>query len=303
MFNGIPSIATLRAFVAVARLGGFSRASQSLNVSTGAVSHQIRWLEDDLGVQLFLRSQKAGMAGTVLTPDGADLLEQIEEPLTLLSLAFAKRRSKGRPPREIVISANGTVSSLWLAPRLTEFHARRPDLQCSLYTVESCPSLEDAGVHLAIQRGSRGAIRSEDQWLFHDLVFPVCNPKIKFNSWMKGEVEYALLEEDHGDVAELSWTLWLKLLGLEGRLSQRIVKFSTFNALVAAAIAGAGIALGRSPLIEAELQSGRLLQLPVGQARRAPSGYFIRRHRDGDNIPGAADLATFLLESARQSRR
>ncbi len=111
----IPPLATLRAFEAAARLGGFARAAAELNVSTSAVSHQIRGLEERLGARLLERS--VGTGGVSVTQAGQHLLAATIEALDLLQDACSEVRGI---PRPLTISANPSFSTMWLARRLAE---------------------------------------------------------------------------------------------------------------------------------------------------------------------------------------
>ncbi len=124
MTDRIPPLAALRAFAAVARHGSFARAAEALNVSTSAVSHQIRGLEDDAGCRpADPRSQRLRPHYCV-TAEGAALQREVEATFAKLGAACEAVRDRARRRPMLTISANGSVASLWLAPRLAGF--RRP---------------------------------------------------------------------------------------------------------------------------------------------------------------------------------
>ena len=113
----------------MARHGSFARAAVALNVSTSAVSHQIRGLEDTLGTQLLTRARN-GSGRTTVTPDGAALQREVEAAFAQLGAACEAVREHARDTRPMLaISANGSVASLWLAPRLAAFAALHPSVQ------------------------------------------------------------------------------------------------------------------------------------------------------------------------------
>jgi LysR family glycine cleavage system transcriptional activator len=262
MTDRIPPLPALRAFAAVARAGSFARAAETLNISTSAVSHQIRALEDSLGTTLLTRARN-GAGQTGVTEAGAPLLTAIESAFADLSNACETVRARGGKKKPALsISANGSVCSLWLAPRLAAFAALHPSVGWEARAIEEEPDLIAANLDLAILRAPRGRMASGDRLLFSETIFPVCGPALLDGADPPRLLrEKSLLEEDHGASTERGWRTWLDLLGIPGRARPNIVRFSSFNAVVAAAIAGAGVALGRAPLIDSELRAGRLVRL------------------------------------------
>src|ERR1700722_19402049 len=119
----IPPLAALRAFEATARLGGLARAAAALNVSTSAISHQIKALEQRLGVRLLDRA--TGVGGIRVTPAGSKLLAASSNALTLLEDACADIRGTAK---QLTVSANVSLSTMWLARRLAQFSALHPNV-------------------------------------------------------------------------------------------------------------------------------------------------------------------------------
>jgi len=304
MNDRIPPLAALRAFAAVARHGSFARAAATLNVSTSAVSHQIRGLEDSLGATLLNRARN-GSGRTVVTDDGAGLQREIEAAFAQLGAACEAVRDRRKPP-VLTISASGSVASLWLAPRLAAFAAHHPSVQWHVRSVEdNDPDMLREGLDLSVLRVRRGMMEEGDSLLFSEMVFPVCSPSLRFDGDPKALQRQTLLQEDlseHSGSQEKDWNTWLRLLGCDARTKATVVRFYTFSAAIAAAVAGAGVALGRQPLIDYELASGRLVR-PFGERAMPGSWDFIIRRR-----PGAVrdthvnQLRSFLLDPVNASR-
>jgi LysR family glycine cleavage system transcriptional activator len=297
MSDRIPPLAALRAFAAVARHGSFARAAEALNVSTSAVSHQIRGLEDTLGADLLTRARN-GSGRTIVTTDGAALQREVEAAFAKLGAACEAVRDRRKRP-VLTISSSGSVSSLWLAPRLAGFAALHPSVQWQVRSIEENePDMIREGLDLAVLRAQRGTLATGDRLLFCETVFPVCSPSLGHVGDPDELSRYTLLQEDlTGHVAnpEKDWSHWLELLGCRPNAKVTIVRFYSFNATVAAAVAGAGIALGRAPLVDFELSSGRLIR-PFADVSLPGSWDFVIRSR-----PGAArdvhvsQLQRFLL--------
>ncbi len=296
MPDRIPPLAALRAFAAVARHGSFASAAATLNVSTSAVSHQIRGLEDTLGAALLTRARN-GAGRTTVTSSGAILQREVELAFAQLGAACETVRTHARGGRPMLaISANGSVASLWLAPRLAAFAALHPSVQWHVRSIEENePDMVHEGLDLALLRVRRGALADGDRLLFSETVFPVCSPSLPFTGRPEDLPRHTLLQEDHVSSPEKDWTTWLKLLSCDPNAKATIVRFHTFSAALAAAVAGAGIALGRVPLIDPDLASGRLTR-PFGDASMPGSWDFIIRRRPGAARDGhVAQLQNFLL--------
>jgi LysR family transcriptional regulator, glycine cleavage system transcriptional activator len=268
----IPPLAALRAFEATARLGGFARAAAVLNVSTSAVSHQIRGLEESLGARLLERSTGAG--GVRVTPAGARLLAAASGALAMLEDACAEIR--GTSKRRLTVSANVSLSTMWLARRLAEFSALHPETPVNAVIQLEEPDFVRYGIDLAIVHVPAMSLRPGDAVLLHEEVFPVCSPDLyPVASQALGRCR--LLQEAHEDSPEVDWRNWASALGLPRDLDARIVHYSTFGEAIGAALGGAGVALGRSPLIDPELNSGRLVRLVPGLSRPASWRFVLRR--------------------------
>jgi LysR family glycine cleavage system transcriptional activator len=282
MSDRIPPLAALRAFAAVARHGSFARAATALNVSTSAVSHQIRGLEDALGAELLIRARN-GSGRTTVTADGAALQREVERAFAQLGAACEAVRERQKRP-VLTISSSGSVSSLWLAPRLAAFAAQHPSVQWQVRSIEdNDPDMIREGLDLAVLRTRRGAIEGGDRLLFSETVFPVCSPSLGRTDTPAELLRHTLLQEDlteHSASPEKDWTTWLELLGCGPSAKATIVRFYSFSATVAAAVAGAGIALGRTPLVDYELANGRLVR-PFGDTALPGSTDFVIRPRPG----------------------
>ena len=295
MTDRIPPLAALRAFAAVARHGSFSRAALALHVSTSAVSHQVRGLEATLGATLLTRaSNGAGHTRTAVTAEGEALLRAVEATFAQLATACEAVRERARGARPMLaISANGSVASLWLAPRLAAFAALHPSVQWQVRAIEEDPDMVREGLDLAILRARPGVLADGDRLLFSETVFPVCSPSLLP---VTGDLlRHNLLQEVHGGSREIAWSTWLDLLGMPAKARPTIVRFDTFSAAIGAAVAGAGIALGRRPLIDLELDSGRLTRLFGDRALPGSWDFVIRGRPDVARDVHVDHLRTYLL--------
>jgi LysR family glycine cleavage system transcriptional activator len=298
MNERIPPLAALRAFAAVARHGSFARAAEALHVSTSAVSHQISGLEDALGATLLMRARN-GAGRTTVTPEGVALQRAVERAFAQLGAACEAVRERQKRP-VLAISANGSVASLWLAPRLAAFAAQHPSVQWQVRAIEDeAPDMVREGLDLAILRVSRGALLEGDRLLFSETVFPVCSPLLGLAGRPDDLLRHNLLQEDHVASSEKDWSTWLEQLGLGSGARVTVVRFSSFNAAIGAAIAGAGIALGRRPLIDFDLAGSRLVRLFPDRMLAGSSDFVIRRRPGAARDGHVAQLLEYLTAAPK----
>jgi LysR family transcriptional regulator, glycine cleavage system transcriptional activator len=209
----IPSLSALRAFEAVAQGGNFVAAAKALNLSVGAVSHQVTSLEANLGVALFVRADARGRQ-TKLTKAGEELLATVESALDQLAEACVAVRRRRRSARRIInVSANAPTCSLWLAPRLARYALLNNRVDIRVSAVEGEPEMRESGLDLAIVRLRRtGQVIqrpiSRDTYLMGETVFPVCSPRIldlmpQLSSDPRCLEKAQLLQEDNTDSPEL----------------------------------------------------------------------------------------------------
>src|SRR6201992_2992478 len=199
----LPPLAALRAFEATARLGGFARAAAALNVSTSAVSHQIRGLEESLGVRLLERS--TGVGGIRVTPAGAKLLAASSKALALLEDACGDIR--GTAIKSLTVSANVSLSTMWLARRLADFSAQHRDVPINAIIQMEEPDFVRHAIDLAIVHVPDGALQPGDTMLLREDVYPVCSPDL-FAAASGGDYRGRLLQEMHENSPELDWRSW-----------------------------------------------------------------------------------------------
>ncbi|WP_278485843.1 LysR substrate-binding domain-containing protein [Achromobacter insolitus] len=306
--NHTPPLAALRAFEAVARLGSLSRAAAELHVTKSAVSHQLRALEADLGVALLRRGGTVRRAET--TAAGADLLASVQQALTLLETACRNVRAsvRGKRRNTLNVSANPSLAAMWLAPRIGRFIELHPGIDIQVYLHASQdPAWKSQDIDLAfLHVRAMGPHIAEpgDIPLMTETVVPVCSPTL-VDPAERGDpsvfLRHRWLEEKHVDSPETDWRTWSPRLGLADTDWQEPMVLSGLSTVAAAAAAGVGIALGRAPLIDEELASGRLVPL-VPQLRMPGSwGYVMRIQANRPMDAALPTLVEFLAEEGRST--
>ena len=262
-YRSTPPLPALRTFEAVARLSSFTRAAEELAITQSAVSHQIRALEQFVGGPLLLRRNP----GVELTAEGRVLLEGVRAGLDLILRASDRIRF----PRQVgvlTVAAPMAFASWWLVPRLGHFAALHPNIEIRISTME-CAELDfvRANVDVAIlTRPEAEPPRRNEVLLLRESVFPVCSPGLVERGGLRQPADLArqtLIEEDSGPFEAAQWASWLHLFEVPDQPAVPRLRFSHYGVALSAAIDGLGVALGRSPMIDCELDAGRLVR-PFG---------------------------------------
>src|ERR1700756_1945513 len=169
----LPSLNGLRAFEAAARHLSFTQAASELNVTQTAISHQIRRLEEELGLRLFIRKNRA----LALTPQARDYLPGVRAAFNDLRLATDRLLRKD-DDKVLTVSTLASLAAKWLLPRLTAFQEAHPGIDVRITTSTALVDFRGGGVDAAIRygRGNWPGVRAE--WLMADDFFPVCSPAL-----------------------------------------------------------------------------------------------------------------------------
>jgi LysR family transcriptional regulator, glycine cleavage system transcriptional activator len=304
-YRPLPPLGTLKAFEAVARHLSFKMAATDLALTQSAISHQIRALEDHLGVRLFQRQHR----GIELTPDGRTLLEGVRAGLDSILLASERIRSQHRIG-VLTVGSPSAFAVWWLVPRLGRFAALHPEIEVRIATIDGRePDLLRDGIDVAVvKRAAKAAARNPIEMpLLSEVAFPVCSPSLlngtAFLRSASDLAKYPLIECDaaESEDAEFAWSTWLPRLGVNGAWPHRLLRFSQFGPALSAAIDGLGVALGRSPMVDAELAAGRLVRpFPKRVASKASEVYALtwRDRRSVGEDQRVAAFREFALDEA-----
>lgn len=256
----LPSLSALRAFEAAARHQSAKQAAQELSVTATAISHQIRGLEEVLGVALFVRKPRQ----LELTPQGRELLHVLETAFD--SIGSVVERLKTTPARQAVtLSTTPAVASRWLLPWVCMLRDSHPDIDLRFHASHEPVALDGVTADLAIRYGDGRWPGLIAEKLFDNTFVPACSPHLKLQD-VTDLPRHPLIHfqfRPQGISAPVDWATWQKLAKVpELDVSAGLV-FSDETHAIAAAIGGQGVALMSRQLIEDELKEGRLVQ-PFG---------------------------------------
>jgi LysR family glycine cleavage system transcriptional activator len=268
----LPSLNGLRAFEAAARHMSFTNAAAELNVTQTAISHQIRRLEEELGVRLFVRQNRA----LTLTPQATEYLPGVRAAFN--DLRFATDRLLRKDNENVLtVSTLASLAAKWLLPRLPAFQEAHPGIDVRITTSTALVDFKTGDVDAAIRygRGHWPGLRAD--WLMADELFPVCSPALITGSkplrCPEDLAEQTLLHTSAGYNDD--WRLWLTAAGLPANISKRPgLTFDLILVTVQAAIDGLGVAMGRTSYVEADIAKGRLV-VPFKIALPADAGFYL----------------------------
>jgi LysR family glycine cleavage system transcriptional activator len=255
MERHLPPLNGLRAFEAAARLLSFTRAAAELNVTQSAVSHQIRGLEDRLGLPLFKRMPHA----LVLTEAGEGLLPIVAEAFDRLADGIAQvveREVRG----VLTVNLSPSFAIKWLAPRLGRFRERFPGIELHLLTSNYYTDFAREGVDAAIRHGVGPWPGLRADRFLDDQVFPVCGPML-----LEGAYAIRRPEDLHNHVLldlidRPYWPRWLAAAGVPDLKPRDLILLDDIGVALEAAASGQGVAMARSTILGDDLVSGRLVR-------------------------------------------
>ena len=257
-FN-LPPLNTLRLFEAAGRHASFKLAAEELHLTPSAVSHGIQKLEDWLGATLFER----GTRGLSLTAAGEAYLPQIAEALGMLAQATDVVQGR-KPTGALSVSVAPTFAKRWLLPRLARFTERHPDIRVTIDTSKRPVEFPLDGMDLAIRMSAEA--RAAGTWieLLREELVPVCAPAL-LAKLGAGSLEELLARAPliHVTTTAEDWAAWLRATGHAGLSVEGGIRVDRVQVALEAAAQGLGIALGRRPLVDADLDAGRLVMLPA----------------------------------------
>jgi LysR family glycine cleavage system transcriptional activator len=253
MANRLPPLAALKAFEAAARLGSFSRAAEETYVTHGAVSHQVKALEELVGVPLFARNGRR----VALTAEGKALAERVRAALRDIGDAIdsAGRRDRGNM---LTVSMLPSFAARWLMPRLGRFMEQYPDISVNVHASLALVDFAREGVDMAVRFGRGGWPNVEAEKFMDDQRFPVASPRLNRGKLPTRPAElakYRLLSTD-----DEPWAPWFKAAGVN-LPEPKGPMFNDAAMMVQAAVDGRGIAYARRSITEGDLAAGNLVRL------------------------------------------
>ena len=292
----LPSLNGLKAFEAAARSESFTRAAEELNVTQGAVSHQVKALEDALGLKLFHRERQR----LSLTEGGRAYLAVIRDALDRIAVG-TERLLQRQESGALTVSTSPDFAAKWLVNRLGRFAEKHPglDLRVSATTHHVDFARED--VDVAIRHGDGNWPGLDVQRLYSERLFPVCSPRLlpsrRHIAKAADLLKFPLLRLDD----EKNWVRLFAAAGVKAAVGPGPV-LNRASMVIDAAVDGQGIALARTALAAWDLINGRLVR-PVEASLRTANTYWIVCPKAAANVPKIATFRNWVLAEATEDTR
>lgn len=289
----------LHVFSCAARHLSFTRCAEELHITPGAVSQQIRQLEERLGFRLFLRRAR----GVELTAEGQRLAQTVSEAYGSID-AELRRLHAGEIRGTLRLRSIPSFLAKWLTPRLPRLQQRYPDIQLRLVAEDSSQALHEGDFDLAIDLNDGSYPGMHSTPLLDEQIFPVCSPALlRGRPPLHGPADlahYPLLHDItawRGSSEFAEWEFYLQGIGAGGLDVRRGHTFNRNHLTIEAAIAGIGVAIARRTLLNDELERGALI-VPFGSAIANHKRYVLHYPPGGLAHPGVRAVHDWLVEEA-----
>jgi len=312
--KSLPPLNSLRAFEAAARLLSFRKAAEELHVTPAAISHQLKGLEEFLGVKLFRRGNRR----VELTPVAQIAAQHLHEGFKSIFEAVERLR-QGDHSNLLTVSAAPSFAGKWLMPRLYRFVSRHPEIDVRLSARMRSARPEARGHPLRRDINDSSLDESDVAIRFGDGDFPDMDARLLLKLEVAPMISprlahagpplvtpsdlkhYSLLHDDtaYFRSGRLNWDCWLQALGVRGIDTTRGVHFSHANLAIDAAIDGLGVVLSVPALASGDLAAGRLV-LPFEQRVPAEYAYYILCDPGAMERPAIQAFTGWLQEEAQR---
>jgi len=293
----LPPLNTLRVFEAAARHESFTRAAEELSVTQGAVSHQVKELESQLGLKLFLRERQR----LVITKAGRDYLAVIRDALDRIAIG-TERLLQRQTTGALTVSTSPDFAAKWLVHRLGRFSEAHPEIDLLISATMHHVDFAREDVDLAVRHGDGNWPGLDAARLCAEELFPVCSPALLARrqtlSGPQDILKFSLLHI--GDRS--AWSRWLESVGVgDVEISQGPV-LNRDSMAIDAAVDGQGIALARTTLASWDLLHGRLV-MPLTVALKATKTYWIVCPKATAKLPKIEIFRSWLLAQVAADER
>jgi LysR family glycine cleavage system transcriptional activator len=300
MARRLPSLNALRAFEAAARHLSFTKAAEELHVTQAAISHQVKALEEQLGLQLFRRLNRR----LLLTDPGQAYLSALTGAFDAIAEA-TERLAAAHSGGSLRVSTLPSMAAKWLLPRLSRFRERHPDIDVLVSATHGLADFRRDDVDLAIRYGKGDYPGLEAVFMMRDEIFVVCSPKLLEDGPPLHEPadlrRHTLLHDSTTEGERQHWGLWLETVGVTGVDPTRGPGFSDSNLVLEAAARGEGVALARRSLADGDLAGGRLV-VPFGPIIPARLSYYVVFPKASGDMPKVQKFTQWLLDEADADR-
>ena len=295
--RSLPPLNALRAFDAAARHLSLSLAAIELGVTPAAIGHQVRLLEDHIGLPVFERNGR----GLALTDAGAAGLRDLREAFAHLSAAMDAIGSLGETGT-LSVSVAPSFAAKWLLPRLESFEREHPEIDVHVSVSMQLADFARDRIDVAIRYGGGAYLEVFFEKLLAETVIPVCSPELLRSKVLRSPrdlLSLTLLHDDSpdNDPSCPNWDMWLRAAGVDDVEVDRGPRFNQASLVIESAILGRGVALAKSTLATADIEAGRLVR-PIEAERPVDFAYYFVAPRPKLNLPKVVHFRDWLRRQA-----
>ncbi len=283
----LPNLAALRAFEAAARHENFSRAADEIHVTHGAISHQVRALEEELGVPLFVRHGKR----LAITAEGERFAATLRKALMEIASATAALQADAKQMR-LTVTALPAFAARWLSPRLGGFIEQYPEMEVMLQSSSHLTDFVRESVDIGIRFGSGNYPGLAVEKIMDDYYYPVASPR--FNGGRLPQSPQKLVRNTLLRCEGEPWTPWFRAAGVDAPEPTSGLIFQDSSMMVRAAADGNGIALARHVIAISDIEAGNLVRL-FDVAVQCPHAYYLACPPEALRKPQVQAFRSWLL--------
>lgn len=294
MSRRLPPLNAVKAFEAAARNLSFTRAAEELFVTQAAISHQIKALEEFLGLKLFRRRNRS----LLLTEEGQSYFLDIKDLFTHLSDATERLLARSATG-SLTVSLSPSFAIQWLVPRLAKFSELHPEVDVRIKAVDMDEGSlsDDVDVAIYYGRGKWPGLRANK--LRAESLLPVCSPRMLTGPKpLKTPADLAQHTLLH-DMSRRDWKAWAKVANIELPNVNQGPIFSHSSLVLQAAIHGSGIALGYSVLARPEIEAGRLI-CPFEEVLPSKNAYYLVCQEGQADLGKITAFRDWMMETFRE---
>lgn len=298
----IPGTRALRTFLSAAKHLNFTRAADELGLTPAAVSFQIKEIEDQLGMQLFVRTSRTirlTEAGTLFCDGAADALD-------LLSRAVSKAQKASRGTAQLKVTADPQFATKWLMRRIERFRKLHPDIELRFDVAYEVRDFDVDDIDVAIRFGSGKYPGLAANRLFDNFIVPVCSPRLLQSGKPLKEPKDLLnhtlahIEWSRQGVTWPNWRMWMAAAGVDDFDGSNTIVFEASSNAVDAAMAGDAVALADFAMVANDLSEGRLVQPFELSIKAAPDyAYHLVYPEKNSGDKRIVAFRDWMLEEAR----
>jgi LysR family glycine cleavage system transcriptional activator len=289
----LPPLNAVKAFEAAARLGSFSRAAEELNVTHGAISRQIRAMEEWIGAPLFRRTSRNAVA----TQAGIDLLAEASPALDRLAEGSRRVRVSSLAQGVLNVATQPTFSMRWLIPRLSDFQRDHPGLELRIVTASTSAERFQMEADIVVSGPS-----PQPGWVgmrfMGEALLPLVSPDLMAKCPLRRPEDLKHHTLLHSATRRRAWARWLDVARILDLRPTGEQVFEHFYFAIQAALAGVGVVMGPLALVAEEVRDGRLLA-PISSPVLSSRGYFVYAPTASNHAPAIVALRKWLTDAGR----